>query len=215
MCTTCTICICVTIPCIQLHGLPLPSRMSPPCSQSSQCTESNSYTVQILLVEQRMAPPQPHQITEENISPSASSLKEDLQSEYRRWWMDHLHSSTNCPKLDSYRCFHPSFQTAQYLNQGHPHLGPQAICFHCSNHRLDIELGCHNNIPKQDRLCRFCKSGSIGDEYHAFVCPQFLDLQVYCSINISTRPQFLTAMQDFPTNIQRYITLLMSRIRNR
>ena len=38
-----------------------------------------------------------YQITEENISPSASALKEDLQGKYRRWWMDHLHSSTTVP----------------------------------------------------------------------------------------------------------------------
>ena len=43
----------------QLHGIPLPPRMSPPGSQSSQSTESNSYTIKIHLVEQHMASPQP------------------------------------------------------------------------------------------------------------------------------------------------------------
>ena len=80
----------------------------------------------------------------------------------------------------------------------------------CSSHRLDIELGRHSGIPRSDRKCRFCSSAALGNEYHAFKCPAFLDLQVFCDISVSSKPQFITLMTDFPITAQRYITLLTS-----
>ena len=68
-------------------------------------------------------------------------------------------------------------------------------------------------IPRPDRKCRFCSSTALGDEYHAFKCSAFLDLQVFCDINVSSKPQFITLMSDFPLAAQRYITLLTSRIK--
>ena len=138
-------------------------------------------------------PPIPYKRRKYNSKP----LREDLQSEYHRWWIEHLTPPSNSPKLDSFRLFHPSFHTANYLNQGPHYLCPQALRFRCSNHCLDIELGRHANIPRDECICRFCNKGSIGGEFHAFTCPYFLDLQVYCSINVITRPQFISAMQDF------------------
>ena len=72
----------------------------------------------------------------------------------------------------------------------------------------------HRTRPPH-RLCRFCDKQTLGDEYHAFTCAYFLDLQIYCSIHTTTRPQFISQMQDFPVNVQRYITLLMARIHHR
>ena len=108
----------------------------------------------------------------------------------------------------------PIIHTAPYLNQGPPYLRAQALHFRCSNHRLDVELDRHSHTPLALRTCRFCNSGGIGDEYHAFQCTKFLDLQVQYGIHITFRPQFHTEMQTFQLSTQRYITALMSRIKH-
>ena len=155
-------------------------------------------------------------ITEATISANNTrSLKDDLQGAYCRWWLKFMAFPTNMPKLRTFWKFHPSFYTAPYLNKGPPYLRAQALRFRCSNHRLDVELGRHSHIPLELRTCRFCDSGNIGDEYHAFQCDKFLDLQVHYGIHITSRPQFHSEMQSFQINTQRYITALMSRIKHR
>ena len=47
-----------------------------------------------------------------------------------------------------------------------------ALRFRCSNHKLDIELGRHTQTSREQLTCRFCTGTSVGDEYHAFKCPQ-------------------------------------------
>ena len=147
---------------------------------------------------QHLQPPPP--------PPPLPDIEEELQGTYRRWWLNQTHP-TNSPKLST---FHP----APYLNTGLHYLSPQALRFRCSNHRLDIELGRHTNTARPDRTCRYCTSGSLGDEYHAFQCSHFLDLQVYCGIHITSRPNFTTLMQDFPHNVQRYVSLVMIRLQH-
>ena len=93
-----------------------------------------------------------------------------------------------------------------------PLSSPTALRFRRFNHRLDIELGQLSNTPRQERTCCFCQIDTLGDEYHSFKCPHFLDLQVYYGIDIQSKPQFLNLMQTFPTNVQRYISVLMSLI---
>ena len=68
--------------------------------------------------------------------------------------------------------------------------------------------------PQRTTNLQILQRNPIGDEYHSFQCPKNLDLQVYCGINVTSRPQFHQLMENFPTNVQRYINLLMSRIKN-
>ena len=121
---------------------------------------------------------------------------EELCGAYRIWWLTQT-NPTHSPKLSTFRQFHPSFHQAPYLPTGPHYLRPQALRFRCSNHRLDIELGRHTNTPRPQRICRFCPSGSLGDEYHVFKCTHFLDLQIYC---------------DIPNNIQAVLYLPYARL---
>ena len=88
---------------------------------------------------------------------SPKSLKEDVHTQYRCWWLKHLANPSNAPKLRTYRLFKTSFATSPYLNNGPHYLHPALLRFRCSNHRLDIELGRHLNTPREERSCRFCK----------------------------------------------------------
>ena len=47
-------------------------------------------------------------------SHTTSNLKDELQGEYRRWWLEFLVVPTNMPKLTTFRLFHPSFHMASY-----------------------------------------------------------------------------------------------------
>ena len=37
-----------------------------------------------------------------------------------------------------------------------------------SNNKLAIVLGRYTNIPREERICRVCNLGKMGDEYHLF-----------------------------------------------
>ena len=54
-----------------------------------------------------------------------------------------------------------------------------ALCkFRCSGHNLMIERGRHLNIERNLRICQFCNSGLIEDEYHFLLaCPFYRDLR--------------------------------------
>ena len=44
----------------------------------------------------------------------------------------------------------------------------------CSAHHLEIERGRWSKTPIEERICKFCDSGQVGDEYHfAMKCPTF------------------------------------------
>ena len=155
-------------------------------------------------------------VTSENVgTANLADLKDDLLGNYRWWWLQQFMDPNAHPKLCTFRLFKRSFAPSAYLNEGPGYFRPAALRFRCSSHRLDIELGRHTGIPRPDRNCRFCSSTALGDEYHAFKCSAFLDLQVFCDINVSSKPQFITLMSDFPLAAQRYITLLTSRIKLR
>ena len=147
--------------------------------------------------------------------PPPCVLKEEIKSQYRCWWLRKFANPDHSPKLRTFRLFKTSFGTSSYLDFGPYYFRPALLRFRCSNHRLDIELGRHNNVPRQERSCRFCKTPSIGDEFHAFKCVAFMDLQVLCDVNVQTFPQFIAAMQSFEIRTQRYISLIMSRIKLR
>ena len=153
-------------------------------------------------------------VTPDNVgSVNLADLKDDLLGGYRRWWLQQFMDPTAHPKLCTFRLFKKSFAPSAYLNEGPGYFHPAALRFRCSSHRLDIELGRHTGTPRSDSGCRICSGTALGDEFHAFKCSAFLDLQVFCDINVTSKPQFITLMTDFPIAAQRYITLLTSRIK--
>ena len=108
-------------------------------------------------------------ITPDNIgSVTLTDLKDDIQGQYRRWWLQQFLDPNALPKLRTFRLFKKSFAPSAYLNEGSSYFQPAALRFRCSNHRLNIELGRHTGVPRSDRKCRFCSTDAIGDEFHAF-----------------------------------------------
>ena len=49
----------------------------------------------------------------------------------------------------------------------------------CISHKLEIEKGRHNHVPRSERLCMNCNLGVIEDEYHVIlICPKYSDLRI-------------------------------------
>ena len=54
--------------------------------------------------------------------------------------------------------------------------------FRTSNHKLPIETGRYNNVPRENRLCTFCSSNKLCDEFN---------LILECSLLKNIRRKFL------------------------
>ena len=47
-----------------------------------------------------------------------------------------------------------------------------AYFFKLSSHKLHIERGRYENVPRDERFCKFCNMSQIESEYHfLLVCP--------------------------------------------
>lgn len=56
-----------------------------------------------------------------------------------------------------------------------------------SSHNLAIEKGRHLSIPKHERLCNFCNTGAIEDEFHfLFSCSKYIHLRTVFERNLYT-----------------------------
>ena len=85
--------------------------------------------------------------------------------------------STNV-RLHKYSCFKESFEYEKYLEVLNSKERNVLCRFRCSGHSLMIEKGRHLNIERSLRLCQFCNSNVIEDEYHfVLVCPFYRDLR--------------------------------------
>ena len=55
-----------------------------------------------------------------------------------------------------------------------------------SSHKLEIETGRLNNIPKEDRICKNCALGAVEDEFH-----MFFD----CRMHVTERTKFFNSLK--------------------
>ena len=60
----------------------------------------------------------------------------------------------------------------QYLTTiKNPNIRKTFTQFRISNHKLEIERGRYENIPREHRTCKMCDLGEIEDEFHfTFKC---------------------------------------------
>ena len=91
-------------------------------------------------------------------------IKQRILDQYYQSWYSYLNSSQ---RLASYSRFKHSFSLEPYLNNITNRKFKIALSkFRLSSHRLEIERSRYRNIPKTDRLCRFCSMNTVENEYH-------------------------------------------------
>ena len=78
-------------------------------------------------------------------------------------------------KLENDYMFKKNFVFEKYLDTVNIRKYRTALCkFWCSNHKLSVEVGRHEQLPRVQRICQYCNSNLfflIEDEYHfLFIC---------------------------------------------
>ena len=108
---------------------------------------------------------------------------------FERFYLDEINQSKigedmiNHNKLRLYSTFKGSFKREPYLelvqsrNQ-RAWLSP----FRCSAHRLEIEQGRWTRTPLNERYCKICTSGKIGDEFHFVMECKTFDVKRACFV---------------------------------
>ena len=91
-----------------------------------------------------------------------------------------------CSSLYFFREFKTALERSTYLNQLHNVKYRHILAkLRLSSHKLNIEIGRHNKIDRQDRKCIRCNSNDIEDEFHfVLVCPDYINLRMLIFQNI-------------------------------
>ena len=92
-----------------------------------------------------------------------ATIDQILKDQFRQEW---LSSVENSAKSLCYRIFKDELSFEKYLTLL-PRNQIYVLCkFRCGNHRLPVETGRWQNVPRADRFCHLCDSADIGDEFH-------------------------------------------------
>ena len=84
----------------------------------------------------------------------------------------------DCTKACNYFLYKTTFGTEHYLDNLPKSQRTFLTKIRTSNHKLPIEKGTYNNIPREQRICNLCTLGCVDDEFHFLLeCPFFSDLR--------------------------------------
>ena len=73
-----------------------------------------------------------------------------------------------------YKIFKTSFNRQKYLELIPDFQLRRCITkFRCSDHRLEIELGRHNNIKINEHICKICNAETETEEHFLRFCPTY------------------------------------------
>ena len=106
-------------------------------------------------------------------------IKKSLKDQYIQDW---LSTVNKLPKCVLYRTYKHQLYLEQYLCMLSQYLRKIVCRFQTSNHKLPIETGTYNNVPSENRLCTFCNSNTLCDDFH---------LILECSLLKNIRREFL------------------------
>ena len=109
--------------------------------------------------------------------PNFSIIKQRIRDQYLQKWSASLSSMS---KLESYNRYKKTFNMEKYLQiLSNDTLRKHLSSFRLVSHRLEIEMGRHNNIPREQRFCKVCNMQQTESEYHfLLVCPAYNNLRV-------------------------------------
>ena len=91
--------------------------------------------------------------------------------------------------------------------------------FRCGNHRLPVNKGRFQGIPRQERTCTLCTSNDVGDEFHyLFDCSFFnSERKLFIKPYYLRRPNTLKMERLFNitskkwlTNLTKFVKIIMS-----
>ena len=103
-------------------------------------------------------------------------IKQRLFDQYKQSWYSNINNSN---RLSSYCRYKHEFRCEIYLDTIHEKRFKIALSrFRLSSHQLEIERDRYHDIARDERLCKFCPSKCIENEYHfMLVCPLYQELR--------------------------------------
>ena len=108
---------------------------------------------------------------EVSLSMFKTELKKNLRIFYENSWRNDMQNSSKC---FLYREFKEQLKLEKYLLIVEKSARINLTRYRLSNHKLPIEIGRHNNIVRNERICELCSKKEMGDEVHYFlICPKF------------------------------------------
>lgn len=108
------------------------------------------------------------------LSEVKSIVFQTLLDQYKQKWRSTLDTSS---KSYNYKLFKTEIELEHYLTHLPRPVYLPIIKFRTSNHRLPIEKGRWENVPRAERTCTKCSSNSIGDEFHYIMECKFFKLE--------------------------------------
>ena len=128
-----------------------------------------------------------------NHSKFMGAAKSAVDKGYQKWWKTVLQDSEQS-RLSFYKKVKSEFEMENYLNITNFQQRRHISKLRCSDHGLEIEKGRHKNTPRNERLCKLCKSGQIEDEEHFL-----LDCSLYSTLRLKYNFEHINEVTDFFT----------------
>ena len=118
-----------------------------------------------------------------------------IQNNYTSEWRKQIENSS---KLSFLNEFKKEYKLEDYLNIiKDPSKRRHYTKFRISNHKLLIEHGRYQQIPREERVCQHCSIGSVEDEFHfAFECHKYENLRNNCNPILKNFFQLQTTLES-------------------
>ena len=135
-----------------------------------------------------------------------NNVKKSMQSIFERFYLDEINKckmgddNINHNKLRLYCTFKGSFKREPYLDLVQSRNQRAWLSrLRVSAHHLEIERGRWTRTPLNERCCKLCDSGKIGDEFHFTMECKTFDVKRACFVGKmdSILPGFKTMSKEF------------------
>ena len=102
-----------------------------------------------------------------DVDKSTKTFKENVKRTLKDQFIQEWTVDVNTKDIFyNYRLYKTTFHRENSILSLPERLLYPALRFRTLNHRLPVQTGRWNNIPRDERLCNKCDTGDIGDEFH-------------------------------------------------
>jgi hypothetical protein len=98
-----------------------------------------------------------------NVEWLKQAVKLRLQDQFKQKWRNDIE---HMPKCVTYNLIKDEWGMEHYLRKLPRKLRIPLCKFRSSSHKLQIERGRYNNVPRHERYCTLCNTNKLGDEFH-------------------------------------------------
>ena len=131
-----------------------------------------------------------------------TKVKRCMQDQFIQGWMAEINTKEI---YYNYRLYKHVFKREDYLTTLPTGLMYSFLRFRTLNHKLPVQKGRSNNIPRSERLCTKCNNEDIGDEFHYIM---------KCSFFSDSRKQLIPCTFWKYPNVIKFCNLLSSNHRH-